>query len=70
MKYPDVMVGWLFDVANSLDWRVSILDIIETERRYPGLIDDLGTEAWQRKIIRDQIEGMGRKDNEVDGLSE
>jgi len=66
MKYPDVYVGWLYDVANGLDWRVSILDIIETERRYPSLMDDLSVEAWQRKIIKDQLEGTGKEQVEVD----
>lgn len=54
------LIGWLYDVANSLDWRVSVLDILETERKFPGLMDDLSTEAWQRKIVKEQIEGMGK----------
>lgn len=56
MRYPHEFVGWLYDVEHSLDWQVSILDVIETERRYPGLMDDLGIEAWQRKLIKDQME--------------
>lgn len=54
------LIGWLYDVANSLDWRVSVLDILETEKRYPGLMDDLSTESWQRKIIKDQLEATGK----------
>ncbi len=55
MKYPNHLVGWLFDIMHSLDWQISIIDVLETERRYPGLIDDLSIEAWQRKIVHDQI---------------
>lgn len=54
------LIGWLYEVANSLDWRVSVLDILETERRYPGIMDDLSTEAWQRKLIKDQLEATGK----------
>lgn len=54
------LIGWLYDVMNSLDWRVSVLDVLETEKRYPGLMDDLSTEAWQRKLIKDQLEATGK----------
>ena len=56
------LIGWLYDVSNSLDWRVSVLDILETEKRYPGLMDDLSVEAWQRKIIKEQMEASGKTD--------
>ena len=69
MRYPHALVGWLYDVANSLDWQVSILDILETERRFPGLMDDVSTEAWQRKIVKDQMKSAGRKEA-VDGIAE
>lgn len=68
MRTPNPLVGWLYDVANSLDWQVSLLDIIETERRYPGLMDDLSIEAWQRRIIKEQM-GNSRKET-VDGIEE
>lgn len=55
-----VLVGWLFDVLNSLEWRVSVLDILETEKRYPNLMDDLSTESWQRKLVKDQLESIGK----------
>lgn len=58
------LIGWLYDVASSLEWRVSILDILETERRYPGLMSDLGIEAWQRKIVKDQIVGTRKSQGE------
>ncbi len=60
------LVGWLYDVANSLDWRVSVLDILETEKRYPGLMDDLSVESWQRKIIKDQMEASGKPEPMVE----
>ena len=67
MKYRvHVLIGWLYDTANALDWRVPILDILETERRYPGLMDDLGIESWQRKIIKEQLEGTGKPKETID----
>lgn len=60
------LIGWLYDVSNSLDWRVSVLDILETEKRYPGLMDDLSTEAWQRKLIKDQLEATGKPKEAVE----
>jgi hypothetical protein len=69
MKYPDELVGWLYDVASSLDWRVSILHILEAEKFWPGLMDDLATEAWQRKIVKDQLEGTGSS-NKTDEITE
>jgi hypothetical protein len=68
MKYPQSLVGWLFDVLNSLDWKLSPLDILGTEERYPGLIDDLSTESWQRKIIHDQIKPPSHGSMEIEGL--
>lgn len=63
------MIGWLYDVADSLDWRISILDILETERRWPGLMDDLSVEAWQRKIIKEQVEGTGKDSSNIENDS-
>lgn len=60
------LIGWLYDVETSLDWRVSVLDVLETERRYPGLMDDLSVEAWQRKIIKDQMEASGKPEPMVE----
>lgn len=57
-------MGWLFDVLNSIEWKVSPLDILETEARYPGLMDDLTIEAWQRKLVRDQIKGSKSNDDD------
>lgn len=55
----------------AFDWHVSPLAIIETERAYPGLMDDLGTEAWQDKLIADQLgTTSGHGDGDVDGLDE
>lgn len=71
MRYPHQCVGWLYDVLNSLEWRISPLDVLETERDYPGLMGDLAIESWQRKIIREQLEGTGKKESaEIDGQEE
>ena len=39
-----------------MDFRWSPLEIIETEIAYPGLIQDVGIEIWQRKLVTQQIE--------------
>ncbi len=74
MRYPNRLIGWLFDVLHSLDWQVSILDILETERKYPGLMDDLSTESWQRKLVRDQMSASAPPSDDfsdsIDGLLE
>jgi hypothetical protein len=64
-------------VLHSLDWRVSPLDILRCEREYPGLMDDLSTEAWQRRLVRDQMRGANPPGNPhwpddwtIDGNSE
>lgn len=54
-----------------LGWKVSVLDALETERRYPGLMTDLGIEGWQRKLIKDQLSGEHKPGNAaVDGLDD
>lgn len=67
--YDEATVGWLFDTMDGLGWKPSVLDVLETERRYPGLMTDLGIEGWQRKLIKDQLSGEGKtSDAELDGL--
>lgn len=57
MKCPDTtIIGWLLDVLEGLDWRLTPLEVLHTEQAYPGLIFDLSIEAWQRKLVRQQIE--------------
>lgn len=73
MKYPHELVGWLYEVANGLGWQVSLWDILRVEKEYPGLMDDVSVEYWQRGIIAKQLEGTGqlkRADNEIDGQGE
>lgn len=62
LTYPQHLVGWLYDVLESLDWKPSVLDVLKAEDEFPGLYSDLSTESWQRKLIRDQIKGS--KDDE------
>jgi hypothetical protein len=74
MKYPHELVGWLYEVASGLGWQVPILDILNTEKEYPGLMDDIAVEYWQRNLIKGQMEGTGqlgkRADSEIDGQGE
>jgi hypothetical protein len=51
------MIGWLSDVLKAVNFRWTLLDILDTERQYPSLIDDvLGTEFWQRALVKEQVE--------------
>lgn len=68
MKYPQALIGWLYDIEDSLEWKISPLDVLETEKRFPGLIGDLSVESWQRKIIRDQIKGSAKSAPELEDL--
>lgn len=68
MKYPQSLVGWLYDIEDSLEWKVSPLDVLLTEKHYPGLIGDLSVESWQRKLIRDQIKGSANPAPELEDL--
>lgn len=71
--YPHEMVGWLYEVAHGLGWQVSIWDILRTEKEYPGLMDDLAVEYWQRELIKEQLGNASKSaqaDNAVDGQSE
>lgn len=55
MRYPALSVGWLVDILESVDYRWSPVQILETESFYPGLIDDISTEIWQRRLIKAQM---------------
>ena len=58
------LIGWLYDVLNSLEWRISPLDVLDTEKRYPGLMDDLSVESWQRRIVKEQVDSeLDKKDD-------
>lgn len=56
MHYPSDLVGWLVDLLESVEYRWSPIQILETEAIYPGLMADIGTELWQRRIIAQQVE--------------
>lgn len=57
MSYLQTSVGWLVDKLMLFDYRQSVIDILETERQYPGLLDDIATEIWQRALILKQVKG-------------
>lgn len=58
MNCPDTsIIGWLFDIVDRLDWRITPREVLLTEREYPGLMHDLSIEAWQRRLIKKQIDG-------------
>lgn len=56
MRYPPALVTWLVDMLESVDWRLSVMDILETEEAFPGLMDDMSIDLWQRQLIEKQME--------------
>lgn len=61
MTYDVDLVGWIHSVEVAVEWRWPPVWIIETERVAPGLIDDLMTLNWQRRLVKEQEES-GKKD--------
>lgn len=55
------IVGWLYDILDKLEWRMPPLEILRTEREFPGLIEDIAIESWQRRLVRDQIAGAKKE---------
>lgn len=53
---PAPLIDWLVDILEATDWRMRPLDILDTERRYPGLMNNLATMSWQRRLIAEQME--------------
>lgn len=40
------------------------MQVMDTERAYPGLLDDLATMAWQKRLIKEeQMEGEKEGDS-------
>ena len=59
------MIAWLASQLKFFNMRLSPLEIIDTERRYPGLLNALNIEFWQQEIIRQQVKSEGADtDNE------
>jgi len=57
MQYPENVVGWLTDICSATEWKLSPLEVLRTETEYPGLIDDMMTELWQRQLVKEQTNG-------------
>jgi len=63
MRYPAYTVGWLVDILESVEFRWSPVQILDTESHYPGLIDDVSTEIWQRRLISKQLESENKTED-------
>jgi len=59
MLYPSELVGQLVDILQSVDFRYTPLEVIETELQFPGLWRDIDTELWQRELIKESLKGQG-----------
>lgn len=57
MRYPEYLIGWLYDIMESFDFRYTPSQILDSEDRYPGLFYDLSLEGWQRHLIEEQLKG-------------
>lgn len=47
--YPAPLLKWLYGILQSVDYHWTPLEILECERRYPGLLDALAVFHWQVK---------------------
>lgn len=52
------LIGWLYEVLKGLSWQVSVLDVLRTEEAYPGIMESLAVEHWQRELIKEQLAGQ------------
>jgi hypothetical protein len=55
LLYPDRVVGWLADILKAVDFHYTPAQVLEAERLYPGLWDDLALELWQRDLVKQQM---------------
>lgn len=62
MTWPKREREWLFGILESLEWRWTPVQIFETERAYPGLLDDLAVMAWQKRLIKEEQMDDEKKD--------
>lgn len=60
--YDADLVGWLWDTAETLKLLGhphSLIDILETDHRYPGLFEDLFLHLWQYQQIKELMKDNG-----------
>lgn len=53
------MVAWLVSQIRFSGWHWTPLDVIETERQYPGLLNAINIEVWQQQLIEKQVKSEG-----------
>lgn len=51
----------MVDVMNAFDWAFPPHVILECEAEYPGLIDDMMIEVWQRELVKGQVESQQKR---------
>jgi hypothetical protein len=52
--YLPGVVAWLYDWSKVNGGLGSLLDVLDIEHRYPGLLHAVDTFAWQVELIRQQ----------------
>ena len=52
LYYPENMTRWIANLVKLTDFKWTILDILETERRYPRLIDDVLTQLGYQNALK------------------
>lgn len=55
IRYPIEYVEWLADIVEALGLKPSIIDILDTEDQYPGIMEDIATMLWQWRIVNNQV---------------
>lgn len=54
--YPTLFTQFVTDVVIASDYHWTPAQIVDCERRYPGLIEDVFTHAWMRALVEKQLE--------------
>jgi len=57
VDYPIESVEWLADMMESLEYKFTPKQILETEELYPGLWGNISIVLWQRRLISEQEGG-------------
>jgi hypothetical protein len=57
VRYPVEIVEWLADIVETVGLKPSIIDILQCEEQFPGLMNDIATVLWQWRIVSAQING-------------
>lgn len=50
-----MIAEFVTDVVIASDWKWTPAQVLDSETRYPGLIEDVFLLAWQRELVEKQL---------------